>query len=165
MNQGKRTRARPRAAVALALLAAGTSLAACSVDTIRVGDPCDDDRDQMCDSPTSLLYCRSGHWFERDCWSECRYAGYEVGSCELHSRFADETCICAPGEVWGLGAACAREGDAQCYGPQVLRICIDGAVREIDCVPACAGRGGAACAYDSAVGDDSCVCCDTADCP
>jgi hypothetical protein len=143
----------------------GLAVSACEVDPVQVGELCDDEGDNFCRTPTVALYCSNGHWFERDCWMECRFLGYEVGSCGLHSHYGDETCFCAPGEEWSVGEACDHEGDQSCYSAQMLRVCLDGQVREIDCRAACAGRTSSFCGYDPERGDDSCICCDTPSCP
>jgi hypothetical protein len=154
-----------RRLVSLSIACLPLAAASCDVDPVQPGEKCSDEGDQLCRTPTVALYCSQGHWFERDCWVECRYLGYEVGSCGLHSHYGDETCFCAPGERWAVGAACTHEGDQSCYGVQSLRICLDGLVREIDCNTACAGHRSSFCGYDAARGDDSCICCDTATCP
>ena len=140
-------------------------VSACEVDPVQVGETCDDEGDELCRTPTVALYCSHGHWFERDCWIECRFLGYEVGSCGLHSHYGDETCFCAPGDDWDVGRACDHEGDQSCYSAQLLRVCLDGQVREVDCRAACAGHLSSFCGYDPARRDDSCICCDTASCP
>jgi hypothetical protein len=148
-------------AVCLAL--AGAS---CTVDPVQPGEACDHEGDEMCRSDSTALYCKDGHWFARDCWVECRYLGYEVGSCGLHSHYGDDTCFCAPGETWTLGAACSHEGDQSCFDTQTLRVCLDGQVREVNCRDACGtAHASSFCGYDSSRGDDSCICCDTAVCP
>jgi hypothetical protein len=147
------------------LVVAGT--VSCGVDAVMVGDPCAPDGDQACRTTTVALYCRDGHWFERDCWVECRYLGYEVGSCGVHSGTGDDTCFCGPGEDWERepGEPCDHEGDQSCFGRQELRVCVDGRIDQVDCAVACAGRVSSACAYDPERGDESCVCCDAATCP
>jgi hypothetical protein len=143
-------------------------LALCSceaVDPVQPGETCERNGDTTCRTPTVALYCKQGHWFERDCWTECRYLGYEVGSCGLHSSYGGDTCFCAPHEEWTVGAACGHEGNQSCYSEQELRVCADGQVREVNCRDACAGHTSSFCGYDAMRGDDSCICCDTADCP
>jgi len=149
----------------------GFFVASCDVDPVQPGEVCPDDGEQTCRTATVALYCSQGHWFERDCWVECRYMGFEVGSCGLNSQTGDETCFCAPDEVWayydegGIGAACEHEGNQLCYGSQELRVCIDGHVRKVDCADACAGSVSSFCGFDPERGDDSCICCDGPTCP
>jgi len=146
-------------------------VSACQVDPIQAGQTCDHEREQVCRTSTVALYCRDGHWFERDCWVECKYLGYEVGSCSLHSYYGADSCFCAPDEVWaynpetGIGAACEHEGNTSCFSDQTLRLCLDGFVREVDCRAACAGSVSSFCGYDPTRGDDSCICCESAICP
>lgn len=144
---------------------------ACDFDAVQPGETCEDNGDEVCRTPTVALYCAHGHWFERDCWVECKYLGFEVGSCGINSQTGDDTCFCAPDEVWtydeatGVGAACENEGNQLCYDTRTLRVCLDGQVRKVDCAAACAGHASSFCGYDSARSDDSCICCDTPTCP
>ncbi|MBN1770908.1 MAG: hypothetical protein JXB32_06605 [Deltaproteobacteria bacterium] len=138
---------------------------ACTVDPVQPGEECEDEGDQLCRTQQVALFCRDGHWQERDCWVECKYLGYEVGSCGLHSRYGDDTCLCAPDAQWNVGEACTHEGDQECMSTRTLRICLAGIVSEIECANACAGSASSFCGYDPLLGDDSCLCCDTATCP
>ena len=140
-------------------------VSACEVDPMQAGQACDNEQKQVCRTPTVAMYCRDGHWFERDCWVECRYLGYEVGSCGLHSHYGADSCFCAPDEDWAEGAACEHEQNTSCFASQTLRVCLDGLVREVDCRAACAGSVSSFCGYDPTRGDDSCICCDTPTCP
>ncbi len=146
-------------------------VSACGVDPIQAGQTCDDEKQQVCRTSSIAMYCRDGHWFERDCWVECRYLGFEVGSCGLHSHYGADTCMCAPDEVWaynedtGIGAECEHEGNQSCFSAQTLRFCLDGTVRQIDCRDACGTGRSSFCGYDPVRGDDSCICCDGPTCP
>ena len=146
-----------------ALAALAAAVAGCTVDPIELGDRCSGGSGRICRTDDLSFYCAgepgSYHWVETDCWYTCLSLGYEAGACGLHSRYGDGTCMCTPTAVMTPGAACTHEGDQVCRvgDSPVLYVCLDGAVREVDCAAACAG-GTATCGYDPMRGDDSCLC-------
>jgi hypothetical protein len=138
---------------------------ACAVEPVQPGDPCEVAGDDMCRTSTVAMECIDGHWAERDCWVECARLDYEVGYCDLNSLTGENSCFCTPGARWAVDGTCSHEGDQSCWRDDTLRVCVAGRVSEVDCSVACAGHASYACGYDPALGDDSCLCCDTPDCP